>query len=104
MSTWHHCSFLLTVVNIICIIVTGIIILKVKQVTSDKIPQRNHSFWKQDIKVHREYNKTIKMRGGGVGGEEEAALLAEARGVLGIDDSAGSDDGLEDTFLQVRAN
>ena len=51
MSTWHHCSFLLTVVNIICIIVTGIIILKVKQVTSDKIPQRNHSFWKQDIKA-----------------------------------------------------
>ena len=77
--------------------------MKVKQVTSDKIPQRNHSFWKQDIKVHREYNKTIKMRGGGGGGgEEEAALLAEARGVLGIDDSAGSDDGLEDTFLQVR--
>lgn len=97
------CSFLLTVVNIICIIVTGIIILKVKQVTSDKIPQRNHSFWKQDIKVHREYNKTIKIRGY----EEEAALLAEARGVLGIDgDStsavAAADGGLEDTFLQVR--
>ena len=51
--TWHRCSFLLTIVNIICIIVTGIIILKVKQVTSDKIPQRNHSFWKQDIKVHK---------------------------------------------------
>ena len=107
-STWHRiqlhlCSFLLTVVNIICIIVTGIIILKVKQVTSDKIPQRNHSFWKQDIKVHREYNKTIKIRGY----EEEAALLAEARGVLGIDgDStsavAAADGGLEDTFLQVR--
>ena len=51
--TWHRCSFALTIVNIICIILTGIIILKVKQVTSDKIPQRNHSFWKQDIKVHK---------------------------------------------------
>ena len=47
------------------------------------------------------------MRGavGGHGGEgEEAALLAEARGVMGIDDSAGDeDDGLEDTFLQVKS-
>ena len=67
------------------------------------------AIWQHCIKVHREYNKTIKMRGGaggGPGGEgEEAALLAEARGVMGIDDSAGDeDDGLEDTFLQVRGN
>ena len=35
-------------------------------------------------------------------GEEEEALLAEARVAMGIDDSAkGEDDGLEDTFLQV---
>ena len=35
-------------------------------------------------------------------GEEEKALLAEARVAMGIDDSAkGEDDGLEDTFLQV---
>ena len=72
--------------------------MKLKEVTSDKIPQQNHSFWKQDIKVHREYNKTIKMRNSE---GEEAALLAEARGVLGIDDSVAADDGLEDTFLQV---
>ena len=37
-------------------------------------------------------------------GEEENPLLAEARAVMGIDESAkGEDDGLEDTFLQVSA-
>ena len=50
----------------------------------------------------REYNKTIKKRPVWNEGEEEEALLAEARAAMGIDDSAkGEDDGLEDTFLQV---
>ena len=61
------CSFLLTLVNIACIIVTGVIILKVKEVTSDKLPkleQRNQSFWKKDVKNHRDYNRTLYKRGG----------------------------------------
>ena len=63
LPTESICSFLLTLVNIACIIVTGIIILKVKEVTSDKLPKqlemRNQSFWKNDIKNHRDYNRTV---------------------------------------------
>ena len=53
-------SLLLTIVNIICIILTGWAILKLKEVTPSKIPQHFSSFWKQDLKVHRDYLKTIK--------------------------------------------
>eukprot|EP00095_Tigriopus_kingsejongensis_P011017 maker-scaffold1087_size63509-snap-gene-0.14 protein:Tk11017 transcript:maker-scaffold1087_size63509-snap-gene-0.14-mRNA-1 annotation:"hypothetical protein DAPPUDRAFT_305061" len=73
-------SFTLTLVNIICIIVTGIGILKLKEVTPDKIPQSFSTFWKEDVKVHREYNQA--------GHKEDPNLLQEARDVLGI----GKDD------------
>ena len=82
-------SLTLTVANIVCIIVTGILILKIKEVTPEKIPQKFSEFWKRDIRAHREYYKTVKP------GE---TLLDEARQVLGIDSS--NQDGLEGTFLQ----
>jgi hypothetical protein len=89
-------SFALTIVNIICIIVTGIIILKVKQVTPDKIPQTFSSFWKRDVRAHKDYYHTLKRPDRMTDGDD---LLQEAREVLGIG-VAGNEDGLEGTFLQ----
>merc|ERR1719391_1250203 len=50
-------SLFLTLVNILCIILTGVLILRVKEVTSEKIPQKFAHFWTKDIREHR---KTIR--------------------------------------------
>lgn len=86
-------SFLLTIVNIICIIITGILLLKLKEVTPDKIPQTFSTFWKEDIKVHRSYNQIVR---GGRGNLSEE-ILKEAKVVLGAD--AMSDQDYANTFM-----
>ena len=48
-------SLTLTVLNILCIIGVGVLILFVKQVTPESIPQRNASFWKTDVALNKEY-------------------------------------------------
>lgn len=87
-------SFSLTLVNILCIIVTGVLILKVKEVTPDKIPQNFSSFWKNDVKIHRDYYHTLKKK-------QEISLaehlFQEAREALGIGRS--HNDAIEGTFL-----
>ncbi len=82
-------SLTLTAVNIACIIVTGIMILKLKEVTPDKIPQTFSHFWKRDIKAHRDYYHTFK-------GKDSEALFQEAREVLDV----GKAEGLAGSFLQ----
>ena len=47
-------SLALTILNIICIIITGIAILRLKEVTPEKIPQTFSDFWKTDVKVRVE--------------------------------------------------
>ena len=85
-------SLALTIVNIICIIGTGWLILRIKEVTPQKIPQKFSSFWTQDVKVHRDYLKKW---------DENAnqTLLDEAHEALGIGKTL--DSGLEKTFLQT---
>ena len=60
-------SLVLTLVNILCIILTGVLILRVKEVTSEKIPQKFAHFWtkdirehRKDIRKHREYGEKIR--------------------------------------------
>ena len=84
-------SLVLTIINIICIVVTGWLILKLKQVTPDKIPQHLSSFWKKDLKVHKEYLNTIK---------DGKSLIDEARQVLGTNNSRDNAE-LENTFIQT---
>ena len=84
-------SLLLTIVNIICIVITGWAILKLKEVTPDKIPQHLSSFWKKDLKVHREYLNTIK---------DGKSLIDEARQILGTNNSRDNE-ALENTFIQT---
>lgn len=53
-------SLTLTAVNILCIIIVGVLMLLVKQVTPESIPQRNASFWKNDIMLNKEYEKSFQ--------------------------------------------
>ena len=53
-------SLTLTLVNILCIIITGVLILRLKEVTPAKVPQKFSHFWKTDVKAHREYNRAIR--------------------------------------------
>merc|ERR1719461_1941322 len=53
-------SLTLTCVNIVCIVMAGVLMLLVKQVTPESIPQRNASFWKNDIMLNKEYEKSFQ--------------------------------------------
>ena len=74
-------SLTLTCVNIICIIMVGVLMLLIKQVhttlqqrievifkmimiqvTPESIPQRNASFWKNDIMLNKEYEKSFQEK------------------------------------------
>ena len=70
----------LTFLNILCIIITGIAILRLKEVTPDKIPQTFSEFWKTDVKSRR--GKYSRL-------DEEEALLEE-----------GKEFGLDGTVIQ----
>ena len=48
-------SLTLTVLNILCIIGVGVLILFVKQVTPESIPQRNKTFLKTDVALNKEF-------------------------------------------------
>ena len=53
-------SLALTLINILCIIITGVLILKLKEVTPAKIPQKFAHFWRKDVRAHRNYNRKIR--------------------------------------------
>jgi len=76
-------SLLLTLLNILCIIVTGFFILRLKEVTPEKIPQQFSSFWRKDIRAHRNYNRTL-------GDREDSNNTADTTG-----------DGLDGTYMQT---
>lgn len=50
-------SLCVTLTNVLCIYVMGFIFLKIKEVAPVSDDQRQ--FWKHDIKIARDYNKTI---------------------------------------------
>ena len=85
-------SLTLTAINIVCIILTGWAILRLKEVTPNKIPQKYSSFWTQDVRVHRDYMKTLNK-------DANQSLMDEAREVLGIGQKL--DHTLENTFLNT---
>ncbi|CAN8001647.1 unnamed protein product [Ixodes hexagonus] len=83
-------SFCLTVVNILCIILSGTAVLKASQILIKEIApaaslQGTRRFWKHDIKVARDYNKTL---GGAAGTDMGKKLLEEWRK---LDDTKGGD-------------
>ncbi len=82
-------SLALTLVNILCIAITGVAILKLKEVTPAFIPQAFPHFWKKDIRTHRDYLETV-------GHENAEELLVQARDVLG---HTQTPEGIGGTFL-----
>ena len=57
-------SLTLTLINILCIIITGVLILRLKEVTPTKVPQKFQHFWRNDVKAHRDYYKAVRKEGG----------------------------------------
>ena len=57
-------SLTLTLINILCIIITGVLILRLKEVTPTKVPQKFQHFWRKDVKAHRDYYKAYRKEGG----------------------------------------
>merc|ERR1719208_699637 len=55
-------SLTLTLLNILCIIITGVLILRLKEVTAAKVPQKFQHFWRTDVKAHRDYYKAIRKK------------------------------------------
>ena len=98
-------SLALTIVNIICIILMGVIILRIKEVTPEKIPQRFSSFWQEHVKTHRNYLREQyrgSMRTKSKADKENTlTLLEEVRDVLNVVGDSEKEDGLEDTFLHT---
>ena len=84
----------LTLLNILCIILTGVLILMLKEVTPEKIPQKFSEFWRHDVRAHRNYYKTLTK----AETDSNYQLLAEMRNIIG--DKSKEDEGLEGTFLQ----
>jgi hypothetical protein len=59
-SILGSCSLLLTIVNIICIIIMALFILRIKEVVPLHQPNKDiANFFHYDVKVARDYNKTI---------------------------------------------
>ena len=83
-------SLTLTLVNILCIIITGVLILRLKEVTPSKVPQKFSHFWRTDVKAHRDYNRAIK-KGEGTGLEKSGSTR---------DSEKDSDPGDRARFLQ----
>ena len=96
-------SLFLTLVNILCIILTGVLILRVKEVTSEKIPQKFAHFWtkdirehRKDIRKHREYGE--KIRKDDPKASDLKTLVSNQNGKHASTKS--NEEALEGTFLQ----
>ncbi|OWF41400.1 uncharacterized protein LOC110462543 [Mizuhopecten yessoensis] len=69
-------SLLLTILNIICIIIMGIIVLKIKEVAPQMaLSEDTKTFWKEDIKIAKESYVTMK-------GNQSKSLSQQARALL----------------------
>jgi len=97
-------SLFLTLVNILCIILTGVLILRVKEVTSEKIPQKFAHFWtkdirehRKDIRKHREYGE--KIRKDDPKASDLKTLVSNQNGKH-AGSTKSNEEALEGTFLQ----
>ncbi|CAB3367752.1 Hypothetical predicted protein [Cloeon dipterum] len=71
-------SLCLTLLNILCIFIAGIIVLKIKEVAPKSSRDDLDVFWKHDIKFVRDYNRTMHGEEGNNMGNQ---LIEELRGM-----------------------
>ncbi|KAL7668649.1 hypothetical protein ACOME3_009343 [Neoechinorhynchus agilis] len=82
-------SLLLTLLNVVCIIYMGFIVLKIKQVAP--ISTFTDTFWKEDVKTAKEYYKTIEREDAVQMRNQYLTYLREM-----ISEPEGSDPNIED--------
>lgn len=75
-------SLLLTLVNILCIFLMAVLVLKVKEVAPKTAAPQTSRFWKEDLKIARDYNKTFSRSEGRELGKE---FLEEWANLSGFD-------------------
>ncbi|XP_042897542.1 uncharacterized protein [Parasteatoda tepidariorum] len=92
-------SFLLTILNIICIVIAALIILKIKEVAPNTADQAVSRFWKHDVKVARDYNKTLGENEGEDLGKQ---FLQEWANLNGIDPNTLNDDSEESRLTKLQ--
>jgi Domain of unknown function (DUF389) len=69
-------SMLLTITNVICIYCMGVLFLKIKEV-APVVSDNQKQFWKHDIKIARDYNKTLHGEDAAAYSERMAKEMAE---------------------------
>ncbi|KAK8771143.1 hypothetical protein V5799_025612 [Amblyomma americanum] len=89
-------SFCLTVVNILCIIIAGTLLLKIKEIAPESSMPRTQRFWKHDIKVARDYNRTLHESDLG------QEFLQEWAKVSGVDPKVMSSDDPQSRIAQLQ--
>ncbi|XP_052080018.1 uncharacterized protein LOC127718108 isoform X2 [Mytilus californianus] len=78
-------SLSLTILNIVCIFVIGIIFLKIKEVAPQtSVSDESRGFWKDDIKIARDSYVTLKGKDSLNFGAEAKKLLEELRKKQGV--------------------
>ena len=84
-------SLILTLMNIVAILLFGWLVLKLKEVTPERVPQPFSYFWKRDVRNYRKFGNTQ---------EDISQIIAdESKEVLGIDGSENYS--LAETFIQT---
>ncbi|XP_063229188.1 uncharacterized protein LOC134534630 [Bacillus rossius redtenbacheri] len=98
-------SFCLTLVNICCIFITAIVVLKIKEVAAPYTSSPDlRRFWEYDIRVARDDNRSTLQ---GVGGRTSKAMMQELRQIppedLGETLEAAVREAVDDdTFRKVK--
>nr|CAD7576327.1 unnamed protein product [Timema californicum] len=68
-------SFCLTIINIACIFITALIVLKIKEVAAPYTSSPDlRRFWEYDIRMARENNRSSSMQSSGAHGANKQAV------------------------------
>ncbi|KAK0059243.1 hypothetical protein Bpfe_011319 [Biomphalaria pfeifferi] len=86
-------SLLLTILNIICIIIMGIVVLKIKEVAPIRtVASAEHDFFVEDIKIARESYQTAKGQDSYLLGKRFLEEYKTVKNDLGVEDDSDEDE------------
>ena len=77
--------------NVVAILLFGWLVLKLKEVTPERVPQPFSYFWKRDVRNYRKFGNTQE--------DIRQIIVEESKEVLGIEGSENY--GLAETFIQT---
>ncbi|CAL1545025.1 unnamed protein product [Lymnaea stagnalis] len=86
-------SLLLTILNIVCIIIMGIVVLKIKEVAPiHSGPAAENQFFGEDIKIARESNTTNKGQTSAILGKKFLQEYRKVKNELGVEIDSNQDE------------